>query len=655
MFKLSIPIVKSYVGKNSNTLVIEWIASDTTIDRDSERFSDTAVKSMSESVNLWNIPIKIEHQDNIFSEVWVWKEATITEDWKMFVKWELDLDLSMSKDIQVLLNKGFQIALSVGWMVKDAVSEFNADLWKSIKTYTDILLKEISIVKNPANFNATLSIAKSFNIDSKEETEEAMDLDKIASYSIKASDNFVKAISEVEALIKSTIVKDITKWCKRKVSKNWWTSCELEISCDCCEMEEEYETTELTYLDYRIMWMVYRIYASIWADEIKVPDWLDFDSIYMLPDYSFLPLQSDNRLIPYMDINMKIRKDWVIYSMYKLAKWEYGWISAEDRVYAMEFLYSAFKQLTTTSAKNFKDIRPITSDEIVLMQKCVNYKVGKWIRPQYDWNDLSDVEVNKLAKAYSVLNDRGILKTNSDITMNEQELRALIAKYTADLTALEVIKSETLEVTPEIVPEITPEVVEEVVTEVTPEIAPEIIEEVISEVVEEIVTEEVTKDVVSEEVVIATEELNADTTKNNTSIDEASLLKSLTTIVENAIKGISESTANSISDLEKSIDTKIAWIQQTNEESISKSTKAKADLEIENSKALEKMASLVENLSETVKSYWETGANRKSYATAIQKGYTDKELSKSFEEKVSDEMAKNGWNFATARATVLAV
>src|SRR6056297_3439888 len=105
----------------------------------------------------------------------------------------------------------------------------------------------------------------------------------------------------------------------------------------------------------------------------------------------------------------------------------------------MEFLYAVYKQLLSTS-KSFeskeKSVREITGEEIQLMEKCIKYKVDKGLRPQYEGNDLSDVEINKLAKAYSVLIDRNILKTNSNKTMNEAELKILIAKYTKDLEKL---------------------------------------------------------------------------------------------------------------------------------------------------------------------------------------------------------------------------
>ena len=648
MFKLSIPITKSYKWESSNILIIEWIASDSTIDRDNERFSDEAVKWMSDSVNNWGIKVKIEHQDNIFSEVWDWKEATMI-DWKMFVKWEVDLDLSMGRDIEVLLKKGFEISLSVGWMVRSAMTEFNKELWKTIKVYTDILLKEISIVKNPANYNATLSLAKSFDFKKNIQTEEALELEK--SNSIKANKPMKKSFLEVEELIKSSN-SNKTEYLKKgcKVKKDWEEN-EWE---PCIEVDDFYEMSELTWSDYRMIWLIYKIYATIWVEEILMPQWLTWEELDKLPDFSFIPLQDANRLIPYMDAMMKLRKDWIEYGMYQLAKWEFWWICATDRKYAMEFLYSAYRQILISEKSNKSVAREIREDEIDLMKKCIEFKKTKTNRPQIDWNDLSDKEINQLAKAYWVLSEKNILKSNINTMNRKEELEALIAKHTAELQALEVAKSEVpSEVLSEASTEISIETTEEVVTEPVAEVITEevVVEEVVAEEVkiEEVLTEEVTESPVIEEVpeiVVgedtgkSVEEPVVDTTKNNTNIDET-LLKAITSAIEVAVKSEAEKTVESISLLEKSLNEKIANLESLNETSKSLNS-AK---EQENEEILNKFATAIELISNTVKSYWESSSNRKSVAVVLEKSQ-DGELKTDF---IKNEM-KTGLSFAQAYA-----
>lgn len=646
MFKLNIPVVKSYVNKKANVLTIEWIATDSSIDRDSERFSDDAVKSMHDSVNEWGIPIKVEHWDNIFSEIGVWKEANFTEDWKVFVKWEVDLDLSMWKDIEVLLSKWFDIALSVWWMVKDAISEFNSELWKSIKIYTDILLKEISIVKNPANYNATLSLAKSFDFKNKKETLAGISLNED---SIVAHKSLNKSVAQAEDLIKSTLLPTDSVFIKGE-----WDTKVANYDESPVEYYDSYSISELKYLDYKIIGSIFRIYAAIGTDEIKQPEWLDWETEMNLPDYSFLPLQCDNRLIPYMDVNLKLKKDWIIYGMYRLAKGEYSWINANDRNYAMEFLYSAYKQLLVAEkSTNHSEVRDIRGDEIDLMKSCIKFKTTKGARPQFEGNDLSDTEINKLAKAYSVLIDRNILKTNSNKTMNEAELKILIAKYTEDLAKLEVTKSETTveapveEVVEAPVKEVVEAPVEEVIeTPITKEEAP--VEEV---KVEEVKVEEapvvVEETPVVEETTVV-EDTNTNTTEKKTSIDEA-LLTAITAAVETANK----STADSIVALEKSMDEKIDAIKTVNEEAMTKSVSKTTNLEKANSEAMEKMAWTLKTISDKVEVIGKSKGDRKSFATSIAKGYTEKDANKSQEDLITAEMEKNGNSYARARSAVL--
>ena len=160
MFKLLIPIQKSYKGK-SGKLYVEGYASDPSIDRDEERFDKGAIESMVECVNKGGIPIRIEHENKVHTDVGEWEVAKMDKDYRLFVKGWIDTEMSLGKDIEVLLKRGKDIMLSVGGKVLDLGYEYSAELEKSIRVYKDILLEEISIIKNPSNFNTSLSMAKS--------------------------------------------------------------------------------------------------------------------------------------------------------------------------------------------------------------------------------------------------------------------------------------------------------------------------------------------------------------------------------------------------------------------------------------------------------------------------------------------------------------
>jgi hypothetical protein len=68
MFRIIVPVTKSH-QIDDNTLEIEGIASDPSIDVENERMSEEAIKKMAESVNKGEIPIKIEHEHKLYSEV----------------------------------------------------------------------------------------------------------------------------------------------------------------------------------------------------------------------------------------------------------------------------------------------------------------------------------------------------------------------------------------------------------------------------------------------------------------------------------------------------------------------------------------------------------------------------------------------------------
>lgn len=161
MFKILVPIQKSVVSKSGKTLLIKGIASTPAIDRHEEIMSKEAIEKMAEQVNNGGIPIRVEHQDLVFTDIGVWKKAHMDENGIMEVEGEVNLELSLGKDLQVLLRDGKELFLSVGGLVKNAVYEFSKELGKDIKKYVDIFLQEISVVKNPANLGTSLSLAKS--------------------------------------------------------------------------------------------------------------------------------------------------------------------------------------------------------------------------------------------------------------------------------------------------------------------------------------------------------------------------------------------------------------------------------------------------------------------------------------------------------------
>ena len=147
------------------------------------------------------------------------------------MKGEIDLELSMARDLEVLLRKGKKICMSVGGRVVDAVSEFVKEAGKYITTYKDIKLSEISIVKNPANQETNLAIAKSFNVEAKEETEVAKTLTEAAAELIK--------VPTIKEAIVAKSVTEVFKAVGENIKKDWESGETVEA-----EVEEKGELSE---------------------------------------------------------------------------------------------------------------------------------------------------------------------------------------------------------------------------------------------------------------------------------------------------------------------------------------------------------------------------------------------------------------------------
>ena len=171
-FDVNINITKFTKAKNG-IMKIEGIASDPTIDRDEERFSEEAVKQMHDQVVNGNIPIRVEHMNKFYTSIGVWTYAEMQDD-KLYVKGEVDTNLSLGKDLKIMLEKGAIIGLSVGGYILDSAMDYIDDLKRSIQVFTEVMLEEISVVANPSNYSATgLAIGKSIK-ENKEYKKEDM-------------------------------------------------------------------------------------------------------------------------------------------------------------------------------------------------------------------------------------------------------------------------------------------------------------------------------------------------------------------------------------------------------------------------------------------------------------------------------------------------
>lgn len=173
MFQISCQITKAKdVG---GLFKIKGVASDTSIDRDEEKFSPEALVKMKERIKKQGVPLRVEHQNGWHNIVGQVTDAGLNDKGQLVVEATIDKDMSVGRDfihICKLAAKGMATmpGFSVAGAVLDAGYEFVKELGKNIKVYKDIIIEEISLVTHPSNKNVTLQVpfAKSVNWESVE-------------------------------------------------------------------------------------------------------------------------------------------------------------------------------------------------------------------------------------------------------------------------------------------------------------------------------------------------------------------------------------------------------------------------------------------------------------------------------------------------------
>lgn len=154
-FKITVPITKCYKRTTADGVqkyVIEGMASNTNLDLTGERMADTAIKSMASSLATHPVVFKNEHGDEWDAEFGEVTALYATDDHQLMMEAELDPDHYRTKTLVKALEKGKSLGLSIGGLIPEggAVKEWISDLGRTIKTYKDILLQEISVTGSPA-------------------------------------------------------------------------------------------------------------------------------------------------------------------------------------------------------------------------------------------------------------------------------------------------------------------------------------------------------------------------------------------------------------------------------------------------------------------------------------------------------------------------
>lgn len=470
-----------------------------------------------------NIPIRVEHENKFYSDIGVWKEADIQAGNKLFIKGEIDLELSMARDLEVLLRKGKKICMSVGGIVNEAVSEFVKEAGKYITTYKDITLYEVSIVKNPANTDTTLAIAKSFNTETKQETELAKSLSDSAKELIKidsvVTTKTVKSAQELFKSIEAEVAKDWDDAVSPEYTAGTLSVDDLKYIAMFIEARKRLDSESYTWDEQM------KLQEEIWEAEKANGGWL--------PDECYVTDLLPSRRFPHHNADYTLNKEWLKFQLWNIMNGEAWYLSPKEYKQCLSHLWMHFK-MEATSEYQKKSVTEAPKENVLekqmeeaevtaIFKACYEYKVNKaGTRPQIEGNDLSDKEVSKMANAYKAINERfrttqtvgSVAKSFYSLSSNNMTIEKKQETAEAAVEAKATAEAETVTTVAEAVATETPAVAE------VPAVETPVVEAPVAPTqgvgITEKATEEVATDGAEDVTPVVTEEAGTDASLNNT-------------------------------------------------------------------------------------------------------------------------------------------
>lgn len=358
MFQIVIPITKAERNEKGK-LIVRGIATDPTIDLENERFDEGVMEKMKTAVNKGVIPIRVEHENKFYTEVGTWKFADVDKDLKLHVEGEIDTDMSLGKDIEVLLNKRKPVSLSVGGRVHSAGFEYNKDLGKSIKVYKDITLDEISVVKNPANLNTSLSLAKSVdwqNLDKADfekgiETPEARKMEMLYRGAFAVDPSFIAITKEEnpERIVNglpsnyTNYVEMFDSGIKPLLNKLGVNKSIYDDDIDV----EPLQSNNMTSSDFMAMLCIMKFMARVKVDtEMECPQALkDYEYVDKLPEECFIVFGPSQKSLPHHNLDYTVNKEQVMYAVKQIVNGDI-WMTPKNYTVAINHLYHHLRELS---------------------------------------------------------------------------------------------------------------------------------------------------------------------------------------------------------------------------------------------------------------------------------------------------------------------
>src|SRR5262249_4210407 len=111
-------------------------------------------------INFDGVPLRVEHSKADSAIIGQVSKAWVDDRNQLHIQAELDKAHPVSPILHSSMKQGLKMGLSVGGLIKRAAREFSEAVGKNVKTFYDVMLKEVSVTPRPANYDSWV-IAKS--------------------------------------------------------------------------------------------------------------------------------------------------------------------------------------------------------------------------------------------------------------------------------------------------------------------------------------------------------------------------------------------------------------------------------------------------------------------------------------------------------------
>jgi len=149
-------IEKAAAVEEGGDMYVEGIATTPNIDLENEAMSPEAIEQMMKAINDGSIPLVDEHGKGWADKLGTIVKATLDDRHQLYIRAKLDPINPKSKQLYQYLKNGAQLGLSVAGRVKNSIMDVVDSIGKQVKTYTDVILTEVSVTQRPANFDTWL-------------------------------------------------------------------------------------------------------------------------------------------------------------------------------------------------------------------------------------------------------------------------------------------------------------------------------------------------------------------------------------------------------------------------------------------------------------------------------------------------------------------